>query len=202
MASQPTHNDSEEALEELDLEDAAVISHQSELHTPARRQAVKVDEPSVVVLDDVEPNLHESGPRQATRRSGRAMEPTLMIRDRRAANELRREMERRVRELKRQQMRSKLMWVVAGLFAFGLGGLLAVIVAKRQPILERAQLPLPRMDPAVPEQPLPDDQGAHEQRADQHVADEQAADEHAPDEQGSGEYGASEVRTIDLDVDR
>jgi len=172
MASQPTLNDSEEALEELDLDDAALISHQSELHTPARRQAVRVDEPSVVVLDDPEPSIHESGPRQATRRGGRAMEPTLMIRDRRAANELRREMERRVRELKRQRLRSTLMWVVAGLVAFGLGGLLAVVVAKRQPALEEAQLPAPRIDPAVPELPAPEQQ--------------------RPDE----------IRTIDLDQDQ
>lgn len=171
MASQPTLNDSEEALEELDLDDAAVISHQSELHTPARRQAVKVNEPSVVVLDDPEPSLHDSGPRQATRRSSRAMEPTLMIRDRRAADELRREMERRVQELKRRRLRSALMWVVAGLVAFGLGGLLAVIVAKRQPNLEGAQLPAPRIDPAMPEQPLPEPE----------------------------QKRAEEVRTIDLD---
>lgn len=164
MASQPTLNDSEEALEELDLDDAAVISHQSELHTPARRQMVKVNEPSVVVLDEPEPNIHESGPRQATRRGSRAMEPTLMIRDRRAANELRREMERRIQELKRQQVRSRLMWVVAGLVAFGLGGLLAVIVAKRQSPLEGAQLPAPRIDPAVPEQSLPQQQRAEEIR--------------------------------------
>ena len=152
MASQPTLNDSEEALEELDLDDAAVISAQSELPTPARRQAVKVNEPSVVVLDEPEPSIHESGPRQATQRSSRAMEPTLMIRDRRAATELRREMERRVKELKRQRLRSTLMWVVAGLVAFGLGGLLAVLVAKRPAILEGAQLPTPRIDPAQPEQ--------------------------------------------------
>ena len=172
MASQPTLNDSEEALEELDLDDAAVISHQSELHTPARRQVVRVDEPSVVVLDEPEPSIHESGPRQATtRRGNRAMEPTLMIRDRRAANELRREMEKRVRELKRQRVRSTLMWVVAGLVAFGLGGLLAVVVAKRQPALEAAQAPAPRIDPVVPEKPMT-------------------------------EPRAEDVRTIDLDVDQ
>lgn len=133
MASQPTAHDNEESLEELDLDDAAVISHQSELHAPARRQAVQVNEPSVVVADDAEPNIHESGPRQATTRRGRrALEPTLMIRDRRAADEMRLEMERRVLALKQQQLRSTLMWVVAGLVAFGLGGLLALVVAKRQ----------------------------------------------------------------------
>src|SRR6188768_2850179 len=132
MASQRTLNDSEEALEELDLDDAALISHQSELHTPARRQVVRVDEPSVVVLDEPEPNIHESGPRQATtRRGNRAMEPTLMIRDRRAANEMRREMERRIKEMQQRRVRSTLMWVVAGLVAFGLGGLLAFLVARR-----------------------------------------------------------------------
>lgn len=185
MASQPTLNDSEEALEELDLDDAAVISHQSELHTPARRQAVKVDEPSVVVLDDPEPNMHDSGPRQATtRRSSRAMEPTLMIRDRRAATELRREMERRVQELKRRRLRSTLMWVVAGLVAFGLGGLLAVIVAKRQPSLEGAQLPAPRIDPAVPEQQVPE---------------QQAPEQAVPEEPVPEQKRAQEVRTIELD---
>jgi len=167
MASQPTLNDSEEALEELDLDDAAVISHQSELHTPARRQAVRVDEPSVVVLDNPEPSIHESGPRQATRRTNRAMEPTLMIRDRRAAAELRREMERRVQELKRQRLRSTLMWIVAGMVAFGLGGLLAVVVAKRQPVIEAASggnSPTPRIDRVVPEQPLPQQERAEEVR--------------------------------------
>lgn len=157
MASQPKAHDNEEGLEELDLDDAAVISHQSELHLPARRQAVQVDEPSVVVADDPEPNIHESGPRQATtRRSRRALEPTLMIRDRRAASELRDEMERRVRELKQQQLRSTLMWVAAGLVAFGLGGLLALVVAKRQAsarIETDARMeanPVRQLDPARP----------------------------------------------------
>ena len=162
MASQRTLNDSEEALEELDLDDAAVISHQSELHTPARRQVVRVDEPSVVVLDEPEPNIHESGPRQATtRRGNRAMEPTLMIRDRRAANEIRREMERRVKEMQQRRVRSTLMWVVLGLVAFGLGGLLAFVVAKQQTI---AQSSPPRIEPVVPEKPLPEQQPEQEYR--------------------------------------
>jgi len=95
------------------------------------------------------------------------MEPTLMIRDRRAAAELRREMERRVQELKRQRLRSTLMWIVAGMVAFGLGGLLAVVVAKRQPVIEAASggnSPTPRIDRVVPEQPLPQQERAEEVR--------------------------------------
>jgi|SRR6187399_613234 len=166
MASQRTLNDSEEALEELDLDDAALISQQSELHTPARRQVVRVDEPSVVVLDEPEPTIHESGARQATtRRGNRAMEPTLMIRDRRAATELRQEMERRIKELQQRRVRSTLMWVVAGLVAFGLGGLLAFVVAKRQPVLQTsAESPSPRIEPVVPEKPLPNEPPAQEYR--------------------------------------
>ena len=133
MASQPTTNGGDESLEELDLDDAAVISHQSEAHAPARRQAVQVDEPSVVVADHAEPDVQRSGARQATTRRGRrALEPTLLIRDRRQADELRAEMDRRVRQLQRERLRSTLTWAIAGLFAFALGGLIALLVSQRK----------------------------------------------------------------------
>lgn len=148
MASQPTRNDGEETLEELDLEDAAVISHQSEVHRPARREAVQVDEPSIVVAP--EPAPRESGARHATTRRGRrALEPTLLIRDRRQADELRLEMERRVRAIKRERLRSTLTWLVFGVVAFGLGGLVAVLVAKRT----ASEGPAPRIERALPERP-------------------------------------------------
>ncbi len=122
-------DDGEESLEELDLDDAAVISHQSEVHAPARRQAVQVDQPSVVVQQD--PDQRQSGSRNAaTRRARRALEPTLLVRDRRA-DDMRLEMEKRVRELKRRQLRSTLAWVVAGLLAFALGGLIALLAQQR-----------------------------------------------------------------------
>jgi hypothetical protein len=126
MASQPTSDDGEESLEELDLDEAAVISHQSEVHAPARRQQVRVDERSIVVSEDPGPDARH---RPTTRR--RALEPTLLIRDRREADDMRREMEKRVNALKRAQLRSTVLWLVAGIVAFGLGGLIAVLVARR-----------------------------------------------------------------------
>src|SRR5690606_1615449 len=119
MGSQPTSQDGDESLEELDLDDAAVISHQSEAHAPARRQAVQVDEPSVVVSGEAEPDVQRGDSRHATTRRGRrALEPTLLIRDRRQADELRAAMEQRVRQLRKERWRSALTWTIAGLFAF------------------------------------------------------------------------------------
>ena len=129
MASQPTTEDGEESLEELDLDEAAVISHQSEVHAPARRQQVQVDQPSIVVAAEPEPQLGER--RQVTQpRARRALEPTLLIRDRRAADDLRREMDLRIKAIKREQLRSTVLWFVLGILAFGLGGLIALLVAR------------------------------------------------------------------------
>jgi hypothetical protein len=133
MASQPKNDEGDESLEELDLDDAAVISHQSEVHAPARRQPVHMDPRSIVVAEDPEPGARHGASRQVTTRRGRrALEPTLLIRDRREADELRREMDKRVRAMKREQLRSTLMWLLAGVLAFGLGGLIALLVARRQ----------------------------------------------------------------------
>ncbi len=160
MGSQPTSQDGDESLEELDLDDAAVISHQSEAHAPARRQAVQVDEPSVVVSGEAEPDVQRGDSRHATTRRGRrALEPTLLIRDRRQADELRAAMEQRVRQLRKERWRSALTWTIAGLFAFALGGLIALLVAQRQsserlapassdPTIERA-VGEPEQEPVV-----------------------------------------------------
>lgn len=150
MASQPTGDEADEGLEELDLEDAAVISHQSEVHAPARRQAVQVNEPSVVVAEQPADNPRASGSRQTTTRRGRrALEPTLLIRDRREAEAMRAEIARRANQLKRQRMRSTLTWVVAGLLAFSLGGLIALFAAKRRPPEATQAAPPPGVGEAV-----------------------------------------------------
>ena len=84
------------------------------------------------MADEARLGIHDSGARQAaTQRTRRALEPTLVIRDRREADELRKEMERRARVIERERLRSTLTWIAAGLFAFALGGLIAFVAARR-----------------------------------------------------------------------
>jgi hypothetical protein len=59
------------------------------------------------------------------------------------------EMERRVRAIKRERLRSTLTWLVFGVLAFGLGGLVALLVARHN----AAESPTPRVDRAMPEHP-------------------------------------------------
>jgi hypothetical protein len=120
----PLHVSEEEVLEELD--DDAIVAQQAALHSPARRANVVQDARTVVVADDgpdagdtarlrrVEPGRHD---------------PTLVL--------------RAVRNLPPQYrphpapVRATPAWVpwvvwgIAGIIAFGIGGAVALALAKR-----------------------------------------------------------------------
>jgi hypothetical protein len=150
----PPHKDTEEdVLEELDLDDAALVSHQSAAHAPQPRANVKVDQPSIVLAEDVR-SQPEHEPAPVRRRGKRSLEPTLVIRDRKQIDELQ---NLRKKHKSRQRARAILMWGFWGLLAFGLGGAIALFVAKRQAhtLPEQPAEPAQRVYP-VGQEPAPE----------------------------------------------
>ncbi|HEX3850416.1 MAG TPA: hypothetical protein VHW01_05580 [Polyangiaceae bacterium] len=120
QASQP------DALDDLEeLGDDAIIAQQTEAHAPRPRATVSEESRSVVITDhplrrDTEPPRGTGFPVRA------AAEPTLVIRDRRALDELRRDIVQRQAK-KRRGNRALYMWGGLGLVAFVLGGIVAFL---------------------------------------------------------------------------
>jgi hypothetical protein len=120
QASQP------DALDDLEeLGDDAIIAQQTEAHAPRPRANVSEESRSVVITDhplrrDTEPPHGTGFPMRA------AAEPTLVIRDRRALDELRRDIMQRQAK-KRRGNRALYMWGGLGLVAFVCGGIVAFL---------------------------------------------------------------------------
>ena len=117
-----------DGLEELEeLGDDAIISQQTAAHAPQPRANVSEESRSVVITDH--PMRRDTEP---PRNSARAIPPrsggeqTLVIRDRRALDELRKNIE--LRKVKPTRDRRALyMWGALGLVAFVLGGVVAFL---------------------------------------------------------------------------
>lgn len=118
-ASQP------DALDDLEeLGDDAIIAQQTEAHAPRPRANVSEESRSVVIT---EPQRRDTEPPRGTGFPVRGTgEPTLVIRDRRALDELRREIVQRQAK-KRRSSRALYMWGGLGLVAFVLGGIVAFL---------------------------------------------------------------------------
>lgn len=119
---QPSQPDALDDLEELG--DDAIIAQQTEAHAPRPRANVSEESRSVVITDhpqrrDTEPPRGSSLPRSNA-------EPTLVIRDRRALDELRKEIVLRQAK-KRRGNRALYLWGGLGLVAFVLGGVVAFL---------------------------------------------------------------------------
>jgi len=110
-------------LEELG--DDAIISQQTAAHAPQPR-AVVSEESRSVVISDHPPTRKTEPPRSATfpRATG---EPTLIIRDRRALDEMRQQIVERQLRSKGRRSRSLYVWGGLGLAAFVLGGIVAFL---------------------------------------------------------------------------
>jgi hypothetical protein len=132
QASQP------DALDDLEeLGDDAIIAQQTEAHAPRPRANVSEEARSVVITDhprrrDTEPPRGNGIPPRSS------AEPTLVIRDRRALDELRRDIVQRQAK-KRRGSRALYMWGGLGLAAFVLGGIVAFLATDSRSDMAQAE---------------------------------------------------------------
>ena len=118
-----------DALEDLEeLGDDAIIAQQTEAHAPRPRANVSEESRSVVITDH--PLRRDTQPPSAMPRSSGMPRPTgeatLVIRDRRALDELRKDIVKRQAK-KRKGGRSLYVWGALGIVAFLLGGIVAFL---------------------------------------------------------------------------
>jgi len=147
---QPREPQAHADLDELEeLGDEAIISQQTAAHAPQPRANVSEESRSVVISEQA--SRHDTEPpRNPPPRS--SAEATLVIRDRRALDEMRRKIVRGQR--KHAQRHSALyLWGGLGLAAFVLGGIVAFLATETRSDAQTAdnQGPGPRADV----QPLP-----------------------------------------------
>jgi hypothetical protein len=148
-----------DGLEDLEeLGDDAIIAQQTAAHAPQPRANVSEESRSVVITDH--PQRRDTEPPRASRQSPprSSGEATLVIRDRRALDELRSQIERgRIKPPSRR--RPLYLWGALGLAAFVLGGIVAFLAtdsrdtsAAASPVRVEAQIALPRA--AAPSPPV------------------------------------------------
>lgn len=130
--SRSIHESDPEALEELEeLGDDAIIAQQTAAHAPQPRANVAEESRSVVITEH--PRRHDTEPPRAGRsaRAGAAprssAEATLVIRDRRALDDLRAQIELRRPKRGSARRRPIYVWGALGLVAFVLGATVAFL---------------------------------------------------------------------------
>jgi hypothetical protein len=125
MRPQPELAEAENLDDLEELGDDAIISQQTAAHAPQPR-AIVSEESRSVVISDHPPTRKTEPPRSATfpRATG---EPTLIIRDRRALDEMRQQIIERQLRSKGRRSRSIYVWGALGLAAFVLGGIVAFL---------------------------------------------------------------------------
>ena len=156
--SNPPGGEDIEQLEELG--DDAIIAQQQGAHAPAPRAQVTEEARSVVISDH--PPRGGSAPAPAgvptetgAKRRSERTEKTVVIRDRRQIEELRREMAKRKHQhAAPPPTKGLLLWVIVGLAAFVTGGLVALFATRDDaasvaPVSPVASQALP-VAPAVP----------------------------------------------------
>jgi len=124
-AQSPQHARSQrerEAIDDLDdleeLGDEAIISQQTAAHAPQPRANVSEEARSVVITEHP-PDL-QPGPKASS-------EATLVIRDRRALDEMRQKLLQRQQENRANRRNALYLWSALGLAAFILGGIVAFL---------------------------------------------------------------------------
>jgi hypothetical protein len=159
-----------EELEQLEeLGDDAIIAQQQGAHVPKPRAQVTEEARSIVISEHPAPGLSPpSAPKipvkpQSRKRSERT-EKTVVIRDRRQIEELRREMEKRkpVATPSPSQGQGLMLWVIVGVAAFLTGGLVALLATRDEgdvpaapaPTVSAAgSTPAPSVAPVAPAEP-------------------------------------------------
>lgn len=141
---------SDAELEELG--DDVIIAQETGAHAPQRRVNVTTDHPSVVISEH--PPAHSSNrlPTYRTRRD--RTEQTVVIRDRKKLEQMRREMTRQYRKKPGMERKTVYLIAVAALASLAMGTLIAAVVdsttAAPSPPAVRA---LPEPEPAPGEAP-------------------------------------------------
>jgi hypothetical protein len=134
-SSQSTQPDAEELEELEELGDDAIIAQQQGAHVPKPRVQVTEEARSIVISDHPAAGSNPpSAPKipadpPVKKRSERT-EKTVVIRDRRQIDELRREMAKRKPKPAPAPRKGLLLWVIVGLAAFLTGGLVALFATR------------------------------------------------------------------------
>jgi hypothetical protein len=159
--SYPPGGEDIEQLEELG--DDAIIAQQRGAHAPAPRAQVTEEARSVVISDD--PRQTSPAPSAAAgvpaRKRSERTEKTVVIRDRRQIEELRREMAKRKAQLEAPPpSKGLLLWVIVGVAAFVTGGLVALFATRDEstdvapiPPISSQALPVVPTAPSAEEPP-------------------------------------------------
>jgi hypothetical protein len=126
-------------LEELEeLGDDAIIAQQQGAHVPKPRVQVTEEARSIVISEHPAPRGPGSNPPSAlkiptdsaSRKRSDRTEKTVVIRDRRQIEELRREIAKRRPPAKVEPTKGLLLWVIVGVAAFLTGGLVALFATR------------------------------------------------------------------------
>jgi hypothetical protein len=138
---------SEAELEELG--DEVIIAQETGAHAPQRRANVTTDHPSVVISEH--PPAHPSQ-RLPTYRSRRdRTEQTVVIRDRKKLEKMRREMTRQHRKKPGVERRTVYLIAVAALASLAMGTLIAALVDSSSAVEPASVRALPPPEPVATE---------------------------------------------------
>jgi hypothetical protein len=145
-----------EELEQLEeLGDDAIIAQQQGAHAPKPRAQVTEEARSIVISDHPAPgsNPPDAAPipaAPAVKKRSERTEKTVVIRDRRQIDELRREIEkRRPKALAGAPTQGLLLWVIVGVAAFLTGGLVALFATREDGAAAAAAKPVVSAEPAA-----------------------------------------------------
>jgi hypothetical protein len=136
-----------EVLEELG--DDAIIAQQAAVHSPQPRAHVAMESRSIVIAEEQRspPPAPEGEPtRELLPYAVSSVDPTVVIRDRRFISSLAPASARK----KTSNLRKIAIWGGAGVLAFGLGGVLAILTAHRPSEANRAAEYSVPVQPASP----------------------------------------------------
>lgn len=118
-----------EQLEELG--DDAIVAHQQGAHVPKPRVQVTEEARSIVISEHPAPGSNAPGSAERGKKRSERTEKTVVIRDRRQIDELRREMAKhRPRPPAKPSNKGLLLWVIVGVAAFLAGGLVALFATR------------------------------------------------------------------------
>lgn len=136
-----------DGLDDLEeLGDDAIIAQQTAAHAPQPRAIVSEESRSVVISDHPPQRVRDTQPPRSATFPKSTGEPTLIIRDRRALEEMRQQIVERQLQRKNRRSRSIYVWGALGLAAFVLGGIVAFLATD-----SHSETPLPTADvPATP----------------------------------------------------
>jgi hypothetical protein len=159
--SDPPGADELEQLEELG--DDAIIAQQQGAHVPKPRAQVTEDARSIVISDHPSAGSNPpSAPKipadRAVKKRSERTEKTVVIRDRRQIDELRREMAKRQPKPTQKPKpalasnQGLLLWAVVGVAAFLIGGLVALLATRHDSASDTSDAPA---KPAVSEVTVP-----------------------------------------------